>query len=208
MIRLHRTAVGLLIGCVALFCAGCARVDYGPVFDPDQMLSAKDVVWNSPSENAAGSMPIGNGEFGANVWVEAGSGDLMLLLSRTDAISEASRFLKLGRLRVTMTPGAMTEGGTFRQRLNLAAGRIEIDMGGQGDRTHLEVYFHPDADVMFITGRSDQARSVRVTLENWRTERRRLTGSGPDAELTSSWTMRSATSLPPHCRRRRTWASG
>jgi len=155
-------------------------------------LSAHDVEWTSPSENAAGSMPMGNGEFGANVWVEAGSGDLMLLLSRTDAISEASRFLKLGRLRVTMTPRAFAADAPFRQRLNLEAGRIEIDMGRLGDRTHLQVYFHPDADVMFITGWSDQARSVRVTLEDWRTERRRLTGSGPDAELTSSWTMRDA----------------
>jgi hypothetical protein len=31
-----------------------------------------DVVWTTASHDASGSMPIGNGEVGLNVWVEEG----------------------------------------------------------------------------------------------------------------------------------------
>jgi len=34
-----------------------------------------NVVWDSPSADYNGSMPLGNGDIGLNVWVE-GSGDL------------------------------------------------------------------------------------------------------------------------------------
>ena len=33
-------------------------------------LDACNVVWDSPSENASGSMPLGNGDVGVNAWVE------------------------------------------------------------------------------------------------------------------------------------------
>ena len=36
------------------------------------------VVWDTPSGDSRGSMPLGNGDLGANVWVEP-SGDLVLL---------------------------------------------------------------------------------------------------------------------------------
>jgi hypothetical protein len=60
-------------------------------------LSHYNVVWDTPSHNAAGSMPIGNGEVGLNLWVEE-DGDLLFYVSRTDAWSEICRLLKLGRI--------------------------------------------------------------------------------------------------------------
>ncbi|MEI6645923.1 MAG: DUF5703 domain-containing protein [bacterium] len=39
-------------------------------------LDKFNVVWTSPSKDYNGSMPIGNGELAANVWVEP-SGDLI-----------------------------------------------------------------------------------------------------------------------------------
>ena len=59
-----------------------------------QQINDYNVVWNSPSQHSGGSMPLGNGEMGMNVWVEEG-GDLLFYLSRTDAISEANRLMKL-----------------------------------------------------------------------------------------------------------------
>jgi hypothetical protein len=35
-----------------------------------ERLDQYNVVWDSPSRDASGSMPIGNGDLGANVWVE------------------------------------------------------------------------------------------------------------------------------------------
>ena len=48
-------------------------------------MDACNVVGTTPSTDHNGSMPMGNGDFGMNVWVEQ-NGDL-LLLSKTDAWS-------------------------------------------------------------------------------------------------------------------------
>ena len=60
-------------------------------------IDGYNVEWNTPSENSAGSMPLGNGELGANLWVEK-NGDLLFYLSRTDAISEANRLMKMAEI--------------------------------------------------------------------------------------------------------------
>ena len=59
-------------------------------------------------------MPVGNGDFGLNVWVQP-DGDLRLLLGKTDAWDENSVNLKLGRLRIALEPNPFVNGGTFRQ---------------------------------------------------------------------------------------------
>jgi hypothetical protein len=38
------------------------------------------VVWDTPSRDSSGSMPLGNGDIGLNVWVEE-EGDLLFYLS-------------------------------------------------------------------------------------------------------------------------------
>ncbi len=38
----------------------------GQKANPEQ----SNVIWDSPSKNSSGSMPLGNGETGLNVWVE------------------------------------------------------------------------------------------------------------------------------------------
>ena len=43
-----------------------------------------DVQWTTPSGDESGSMPIGNGEVGANLWVEQ-NGDIVFYISRTDS---------------------------------------------------------------------------------------------------------------------------
>ncbi len=150
--------------------------------DAPAELDRYNVVWETPSDNAAGSMPIGNGEVGLNVWVEK-DGDLRFYIGRTDAWSEASRLLKLGGVRVSLTPNPFTKGASFRQELKLRDGCIEITAGG----TRLKVFVDADAPVIHVTGGSDQPLGVRATLECWRTEKKVLTGG----ELGSSWTMQA-----------------
>jgi Domain of unknown function (DUF5703) len=48
-------------------------------------LNSYNEVWTSPSTNGSpGSMPIGNGDITANVWVENG-GDLMMYIGKSDS---------------------------------------------------------------------------------------------------------------------------
>ncbi len=145
-------------------------------------LDCYDVVWKTPSRNAAGSMPIGNGEVGLNVWVEE-DGDLRFYIARTDAWSEASRLMKLGGVRVSLTPNPFVKGAPFRQELKLRDGRIEIAAGD----AHLKVFVDANAPVIHVVGESRHPLGVKAALECWRTERKVLTGG----ELGSSWTMQA-----------------
>jgi len=166
-------ALGVLLYC----CAGATELD------------RYNVVWDSPSRNASGSMPIGNGEIGLNVWVEEG-GDLLFYISRTDSWSEACRLLKLGRVRLRLGSKPFAAGAPFRQELRLAEGCIQIDAGPADSRVQLKVFVDANAPVIHILGRCDRAVEVQAALENWRTEEKVLKGE----ELGSSWTMQQAPS--------------
>lgn len=167
----------LTFGLLAGISAGAAELD------------RYNVVWDSPSHNASGSMPIGNGEVGLNVWVEEG-GDLLFYISRTDSWSEASRLLKLGRVRLSLDSKPFAAGAPFRQKLNLADGCIQIDAGSADNRVQLKVFVDAHAPVIHILGKSDRATDMRASVENWRTEEKILKGE----ELSSSWTMQQAPS--------------
>jgi hypothetical protein len=134
-----------------------------------------NVVWDSPSTNSWGSMPIGNGDIGANVWVEP-SGDLVLLLSKTDAWDEVARLCKLGRLRIKLPSVA-----NFRQELRLAEGEILITAGGTTTRVWIDA--NQPVIRVEIAGKTPFVPSV--THETWRTKERLLKGG----EIRSCWGM-------------------
>jgi len=179
---------------VAALCLGTMAARQG---SPVDELDRYDVVWRTASRDASGSMPIGNGEVGLNAWVEE-DGDLLFYLARTDAWSEISRLLKLGRIRVSITPNPFASGEPFVQRLKLRAGRIEI-MAGSGDgRVALSLFVDSRYPVVHIVGESERPVTVRVALETWRTAKHVLSGD----ELQSTWTMQQA---PPGVE---VWESG
>ncbi|MEY3023032.1 MAG: hypothetical protein RIS86_2230 [Planctomycetota bacterium] len=144
-------------------------------------LAAEDVVWSSPGGDAAGSVPLGNGALGVNAWIEPG-GDLVLLLSHTDAFSEADRLLKLGRVRVSLDPPL--DVARFSQRVRATEGRMSVEAGD----ARVEVWVDATSPVVWATVEGTTPRAATARLERWRTAERRLEG----AELASSWTMRDA----------------
>ena len=60
-------------------------------------------------------MPLGNGDIGLNVWAEA-DGDLRFYIGKTDAWSGNGRLLKLGGIRVSLSPNPFASGQPFKQR--------------------------------------------------------------------------------------------
>src|SRR5690606_26481279 len=141
--------------------------------------------WSTPGPDASASMPIGNGELGLNVWTEP-NGDIACYLSRTDSCSEACRLLNLGRVRISFDPPLVQPRRVFSPRLDLEGGVIRVASSVPGDECAIDVFVHPDHPVAYVQGVSQTPRRITVTLEIWRTERKQLTGAGPDAELTSS----------------------
>ena len=96
----------------------------GAISKPDAILDTCNVVWDSPSRDSNGSMPLGNGDIGVNAWVEP-NGDLVFFISKTDAWTDSGRLVKLGLVRVRLDPPLDTTHG-FRQELKLRKGCIEI----------------------------------------------------------------------------------
>ena len=134
--------------------------------DINAMLDQNNVSWNVPGPGSAQSMPIGNGDIGLNVWVEA-SGDLLFYISKTDSWSEDNLgswgLLKLGRVRVSLNPKPTVT--PFLQVLQLKSGEILI----KESNTTFKVWVDANNPVIRVETLGDQPTSMTVTLENWRT---------------------------------------
>ena len=85
-----------------------------------------NVVWDSPSEDSFGSMPLGNGDVGMNVWVEK-NGDLLFYISKVDAFDSGHLLPKLGRIRISADPHSRPT--PFKQTLNLIDASVSIEAG-------------------------------------------------------------------------------
>jgi hypothetical protein len=150
----------------ALLClaSGLAAAAGPPAPSAPAALDEVNVRWDSPSEDSSGSMPLGNGEVVVNAWVEKATGDLLLLLARTDALAETGRFCKLGRLRLHLEGGPLLKGGDFRQEVHLRDGVVAVSGGG----VSLSVFVDSDAQVLHVTGESKVALVATATVESWR----------------------------------------
>lgn len=157
------------------------------------------VRWESRSPNSWGSMPIGNGDIGANLWVDS-SGTLSLYLAKTDAMSEIGRLLKIGRIDIRVTPNILAQ-GAFVQTLQLRDGIVAIEARAGGHRLSLECRVDANSPIVRIDGRCDTAVTVEVRNHLWRKKARPLVGKerhsgygvayGPDAWMTETDTVLS-----------------
>lgn len=143
------------------------------IASPDPGISQYDVIWDSPGKDAAGSMPMGNGELGINLWVEE-NGDLLFYLSRNDTYSEVSQLCKAGKVRVSLSPNPFKTGVAFRQHLKLRDGVCEIAAGVGAERVVLRVFVDMAHPVVHVTGKSAEPITVTAKVESWRTERQKL----------------------------------
>lgn len=137
---------------------------------PDQY----NVVWNSPSAKAIDSMPIGNGDVALNVWVEprpedAKHADLLFYIAKSDAVSENSQLLKLGRVRVSFNPNPFIEGAPFRQELRLGDGEILVSAGAGNAAKSVRVWVHADEGEIYVEASGAEPFTMRAKTELWRT---------------------------------------
>ena len=156
--------------------------------DDATKVSRYDVVWETPSADASGSMPMGNGELGINLWVEE-NGDLHFYLSRNDSFSAISQMAKVGWLRVSLSPNPFADGAPFRQHLRLADGVCEITAGDPGEEVRLQVFIDSESPVVHVLGSAAQPIAVTATVESWREEPQSFARRG-------QWTMMHAPVSP------------
>lgn len=136
-------------------------------------LQPYSVVWDSPSKDFSGSMPLGNGDIAANVWVENGN-ELVLLLGKSDAWDENCKLLKLGRVRVKFPVEPFWVSGAFRQELDLRRGEIRLELGKEGNKTRCRIWVDANNPLIRVESESDKPILQEVTLETWRDEERKV----------------------------------
>ena len=84
MRKYKRITFFFLFGLSLLFLTAGCKIGKTPISENHLKLSEYNIVWESPSKDHHGSMPIGNGDIGLNVWVEK-NGDLSFYIGKTDA---------------------------------------------------------------------------------------------------------------------------
>lgn len=158
----------------ALICSPVASFAREP-FEPLAELGKYDVVWDSPSRDWNGTMPIGNGEIGVNAWWEQG-GDLRLLIARTDAWDESGRLVKVGMVRIGLRPNPVAEGKAFRQALRLAEGTIQFVL--DGGRVEVRLWVDAHRPIIQLDVSSEAEIGATATIECWRKEPRTIRYDG------------------------------
>ncbi len=165
-----------------------------------------NVVWNSPSQDYNGSMPIGNGDVAANVWVEP-TGDLIFYVSKNDAFTGGGpepELLKLGRVRVKLDPPLFEEGVEFRQELDLKTGsiRVHVTSGNlQPETRNLSFWIDANRPVVHVDIESSEPCRAEIAMESWRAEGKWLRGGAqkdvilPSDGQTVRWYQRNVHSI-------------
>lgn len=147
-----------------------------PLFAQSQSyVDAYNVAWNTPSADSTGSMPVGNGDIGLNVWTEP-SGDIVFYIGKTDAWSETARLLKLGRIRVRLAPNPFVGGKNFEQKLNLSKGEITIRGGEGAQATTVSVWVDAHNPIIRVEAQSGSPIEMQAFYERWRDQQRVLEG--------------------------------
>lgn len=116
-------------------------------------------------------MPLGNGDIGLNVWVEEG-GDLLFYISKTDSWSEHCCLLKLGRIRIKLSPNPFEKALLFRQELKLKEGEVEIAAVKDGQEVTIRVWVDANQPVIRVEAEGKRAFNLEASLEVWRTQPR------------------------------------
>jgi hypothetical protein len=126
------------------------------------------VVWESPSADSNGTMPLGNGEVALNAWIEP-SGDLRFFIARTDAWDGYGRLLKVGGVRIRIGDGDASRTRSFRQTLTVQDATLRASYGEGETRVELKLWVDANRPVIVVEATSAQPTVACATLELWRT---------------------------------------
>jgi len=141
----------------------------------ENRMERYDFVHKGLMKASTESIPIGNGDLGANVWVcENG---IMLLLSKTDNWSEQYRLLKTGLVRLSFSPSPF--GADAVTRLRTGEGCLEIT-SGDGKAKAL-IYTDASYPVYRAEFTSDEDFTVTAEAVNYRSEPKKVNRSDESA---------------------------
>lgn len=125
-------------------------------------LNNYTIVWDSPSKDVNGSMPVGGGNLQLNTWSE--QGDVLFYMGSTDSYMDNSTMLgKLGRVRLTFSPDPFKH--SFKQELRLKESEV-VFTGDNGFQLTLSAdVFHPVINVEMV---SETPVHIQSSYETWK----------------------------------------
>jgi len=134
-----------------------------PVVRPWDQLTGQNIVWNSPSKDASGAMPLGNGSVLTNIWVDP-QGDLLIALARSDPDKKTT--IGLGRVRIKLDPPLSVEKQSLRQTLMFSNGAVEII--GQADKARpvFSIWVDANQPTLHVQLRCQQPVGVNAVVEH------------------------------------------
>ena len=120
-------------------------------------------TWNTPSVNSAGSMPVGGGGVGLNVWCDS-KGTIRFYVSQSGTFDENNTMLKLGRFE--LSPFVHWEEGGFSQTLHLETGEMTLSQGG----VTVNIWCDVLKPVVHIEVDAKQKTLPILSYHSWRTQ--------------------------------------
>jgi len=139
------------------------------LFAQPESLTKYNVVWNTPSKDASGQMPLGNGDIAAGVYAIENDA-LYLLLSKIDAFTYNGDIFKTGRIRIAISPNPFVPGKKFKQTLEMQTGSIRI----KTDDVEILVWADANRPLYHIQLNAEDDFEVTAKPEFWK----RNDGSG------------------------------
>jgi alpha-L-fucosidase 2 len=152
----------LLLVPVTLFCLISCKTIIREKPSETTQFDKYNVIWESPSKDASGQMPMGNGDIAAGVYAIEG-GDLYLLLSKNDAYTSHGDIFKTGRVRVSLSPNPFVKGKPFRQTLDIETGSILLEANG----VQLRIWADANRPLYHVEVDSPEEISVNAAPEFW-----------------------------------------
>jgi len=169
-----------LLPCLAFLALTLATSLRSPATAADAIspVDQYNVVWASPSADHHGSMPLGNGDIALNAWMTS-QGDLQFYIAKTDAWDDNARLVKVGMLRVHLSPNPISPGRVFRQELKLAHSCVEITVADSpgpaaAPLTTLRLWVDANHPVIHVTADGSLPFEATASIELWRTNRQEL----------------------------------
>jgi hypothetical protein len=133
-----------------------------------------NIVWNSPSNSSKGSMPLGNGDIGLNVWAED-NGNICFYISKTDAWEENGRLLKIGKININISPNPFHSSATFTQTLNINDGTVEVKASNGIEAVNFRIWVDANHPVIHFDADLPEKSILTASTEIWRTKAETMT---------------------------------
>ena len=119
------------------------------------------------------AMPTGNGDIGVSMWIEK-DGDLLFYISKTDAYDDNNRLLKIGLVRVKISPNPFVANASFVQKLQLKQSAITVKANRGNKAFTLRLWVDANHPVIRLEMAGDEKFISTVQLQNWRRYRHSL----------------------------------